>query len=222
MSSLSARGIPRGKIRHWDVCLVSRRVEFGQVGCAGTAFVTSKRSRAPRLALPLEPAPLNADLSYPWWSRRPASGAASLSAAGARRRKFGEAGELTEGTPSADRDALEAAIARLERGGRSSSIRQAVSGLQELGCGLRPARTRNPDKTPENYLRIMRPTTKVGFGYLTPTRFEFDAARDRDRLVHLPGAVPTKVRVTFLHVESAHDGLEAVRLITERPDPARS
>ena len=38
------RGIPRGKIRSWDVCLISIHVELGQAGRMSAAFVTCRRS----------------------------------------------------------------------------------------------------------------------------------------------------------------------------------
>jgi hypothetical protein len=38
-------GIPRGKIRPWDGCLISIRMEFDQVSCPSSAFVVCKRSR---------------------------------------------------------------------------------------------------------------------------------------------------------------------------------
>jgi hypothetical protein len=41
------RGIPRGKIRSWDVCLISIRVELGQAGRMSAAFCDLQEVRGP-------------------------------------------------------------------------------------------------------------------------------------------------------------------------------
>jgi hypothetical protein len=111
-------------------------------------------------------------------------------------------------------EALELAIQRLEGSGASRHIREAVDSLRAMGYELRLAKTRKPDKHPENYLRIMDPAyTAHGIGYLTPTVFSFGRALDRERLTRLPGASLTGSSVNFSHVESAQPGLAAARIV---------
>jgi hypothetical protein len=44
------RGFPRGKMRPWDGCLISSRVNLGRVGGTGSIFVICKRSVMPEEA----------------------------------------------------------------------------------------------------------------------------------------------------------------------------
>jgi hypothetical protein len=111
-------------------------------------------------------------------------------------------------------EVLEAAIRRLESSGLSPHVREAADGLLAMGYKLRLAKTSDPGKRPENYLRIMDPKyTTHGMGYLTPGHFAFSRRIDRNALARLPGAELLSGQVKFSHVQSAQLGLDAARAI---------